>query len=83
MAKILVKIEVPIIEKEYEVWLPKNRKVNSTIKLLTKAINELSGGIYNPKYSPIFYNKNNGKAYEMGVKIKDTDLKNGSIVIMV
>lgn len=83
MAKILVKLKVPTIETEYEVWLPKNRKINSTIKLLTKAVNELSGGLYTPKYSPILYDKETGKPYKMNEKIKDTNLKNGSIIVMI
>ena len=83
MAKILVKIRVPTIETEYEVWIPKNRKINSTIKLITKAINELSGGVYTPKYSPVFYSRDTGKPYNMNSKIKDTDIKNGSIIVMI
>ena len=48
MDKVLVKLYVPIIEEQYDVWLPLNQRVYSIINLLMKAIYEITGGYYKP-----------------------------------
>jgi len=64
MNKVLVKLYVPIIEEQYDIWLPLNKRICNIIVLITKAINELQGGYYEPKSIPVLYEKLTGDAYE-------------------
>ena len=41
MNKVLVKLYVPIIEEQYDIWVPLNRKICNVIKLLIKAYFEM------------------------------------------
>lgn len=81
--KILVVLEVPAIEKKYNVFLPINKKISSILFLVTKAISELTSGGYLIRGNECLYNKLNGVKYESDVYLKDSDLKNGSIVILI
>lgn len=81
--KILIVLEVPSIEKKYNVFLPINKKISSIISLLTKAISELTSGGYFIRGNECLYSKMDGKKYESNVYLKDSDLKNGSIVILI
>lgn len=83
MNKVLVKVYVPIIEEQYDIWIPLNRKIYSVIKLLIKAINDLSGGYYNPKIVPILYNKITAKEYEMNKSVKESNIKNGTEIVLI
>ena len=40
MNKVLVKLYVPTVEKEYDIWIPLNRRIYTVIKLIVKAIKE-------------------------------------------
>ena len=40
--KILIEIEIPSIEKKYDVFIPINKKVGTIKKLLEQALVELS-----------------------------------------
>ena len=42
MNKIIIKLFVPKIDREYDVFIPTNKRISSVIALLVKAINELS-----------------------------------------
>ena len=70
MNKIIVKLYVPKIDKEYDVFIPTNKRISMVITLLVKAINELSNGSFNPSEMPMLYNKLNTKSYDINITIK-------------
>jgi len=81
--KILIVLEVPTIEKKYNVFLPINKKMSNIILLLTKAVSELTSGGYIIRGNECLYNKMNGSKYDHDVYLKDSDLTNGSTVILI
>ena len=81
--KILLLVDVPEIEKRYEVFVPINKRIGNVILLLTKAVNELSDGAYPLKNNAVLYNSSDGSNYEIDVLVKDTNLENGSVVILL
>ncbi len=83
MNKVLVKVYIPILEEQYDVWMPINKTVYNVILLMSKTINELNDGYYEPEGIPILYNKLTGIPYNMNLKILDTDIRNGSEVILI
>lgn len=83
MNKVLVKVYVPIIEEQYDIWIPLGRKIYSVIKLLVIAINDLSGGYYKPNSFPILYNKLTAKEYEMNKSVKESNIKNGTEIVLI
>lgn len=83
MNKVLVRLYVPIIEKQYDVWIPLNKRVYKVINLLIKAIEDFSGGHYKPSKMPMLYDKLTAKHYEMDLKIKETDIRNGTELILI
>ena len=79
MDKILVKIYFPTIDEKYDVLIPLNKKVYNIIYLLIKTIDNLK----NIKEIPLLYNKYTGVCYDINLKIKDTDIRNGSELILI
>ena len=83
MNKVLVKLFVPAIEKEYDVWIPINKKIYNIIELLTKTINELCGGYYKPANMPMLYDKATSRQYDINLNVKENQIKNGTEIIMI
>lgn len=83
MNKILVKLYVPAIEMQYDVWLPINRKIHNIIVLLVKAIKELCHGEYKPNNMPMLYDKNAAKMYDINLSVKANEIKNGTEIILI
>lgn len=83
MDKILVKLYVPIIEEQYDVWLPLNQKIYNIINLLMKAIYEITGGYYKPVKIPILYDKLTGNPYDINLSVKNSNMKNGAEIILI
>jgi len=81
--KVLVKLFVPMIEEQYDIWLPLNKKVYTIIILLTKSISEMNEGYYKPDNMPMLYNRASGDSYDVNVAVKDTDIRNGTELVLI
>lgn len=83
MNKVLVKVYVPVIEEKYDIWIPLNRKIHNVVKLLIKAIYDLSGGYYRPYEIPELYNKITAIPYDMNKNVKESNIKNGTELVLL
>ena len=81
--KILIQVEVPMIEKTYDLYIPVNKKVGTIKRLLEEAVQEITDNEYEPSESTNFYSKETGMIYDVNHTVRDTDLKNGSRIILV
>jgi len=82
MNKVFVKLYVPLVEENYEIFIPINKEICDIIKLLVKAINELVDTDYLLTNETGLYNKDTGEKYNSELKICDTDIKNGIELIL-
>ena len=83
MNKVLVKLYIPLIEEQYDVLIPLNRTIYSVINLLVKALDEFTGGYYKPNKMPKLYNKITAIDYDMNLKVKETEIRNGTEIILI
>ena len=83
MNKVLVKLYVPLIESDFDVWLPVNRKIGNIIILLIKALNEFSMGYYEPDKMPILYDRLTSVPYDMNMNLKEANINNGSEIVLI
>jgi len=83
MRKILTEVYVPMIEEKYDIFIPNNKSVKTVIKLLERAVNELSDGSYQSKSNTLLYNKKTGQAFDPALSIKDSNIVNGTKLILL
>ena len=81
--KIFVIVEVPLIEQRYEVYIPVGKRINNAAQILSKAVSELSGGHYPVNPDATIYSKVTGKPYNINMTLKDSDIRNGSEIILI
>ncbi len=83
MNKILVKVYVPMLEEQYDILIPINRRIYNVVKLITKAIYELSNGYYEPKNKPVLYDKITAIPYDDNLSIRESNIRNGTELILL
>ena len=77
-------IIVPEIEMNFETYIPNNKRVGTIKKYIYQSIIELSeGNLKKNEYEMKLIDRNTGKEYPNNVYIKDTNIKNGSKVILL
>ncbi len=84
MNKYLVTIVVPIIEIEYEVYIPNNKKIGTLKALILSSLNELVNNTFNKKTNEVrMIDRDTGIELENNMYVKDSVLKNGSKIIIM
>lgn len=81
--KVLVKLYVPMLETQYDVWIPINKRIYKVVNLLKKAVNEFCGGYYNPTNMPMLYDKISAEVYDLNLTVRDTNIRNGSEIVLL
>lgn len=83
MNKILVKLYVPALDEQYDVWIPVNKRIHTIVKLFAEAVNELTKGYYVPNKLPHLYDKTTAKPFDMNLRVIETDIRNGSELVLI
>lgn len=81
--KILVELYIPLIEKSYDLYIPINKKIGTVKKLIEEGLIELTDNAYKQSNETNLYSKETGKIYNVNDTVRDTDLKNGSKIILM
>lgn len=80
--KVLIKLIVPEIDFDFDIFIPVNELVWKVEKLLVKCISDLTGTfIGNNDF--ILINKSNGHVYENNEIIINTDIRNATELLML
>ena len=72
-----------LIEKNYDLYIPINKKVGTVKKLIEEGLLDLTDNDYIIKEESNFYSKETGEVYDVNKTIRETDLKNGSRIILI
>lgn len=79
--KILLNILIPEISTSYDVFIPINITVSELNNLLKQSISELAE--YNFDNKARIYYQDNGNEIDASLIIKNTNLRNGSKIILL
>ncbi len=81
--KVLVSVNVPMLEKKYDIYFPVNRKISNVIGMIKSSLQQLSQGSFDVNRDYVLYNKDNGEPYDMNILVRDSNIRNGSNVILL
>ena len=81
--KILIELYIPLIEKNYDLYIPINKKIGTIKKLIEEGLIDLTDHDYIIKEGSNFYSKETGEVYDVNKAVRETDLKNGSRIVLI
>ena len=81
--KILIELEIPLLEKNYDLYIHKNKKIGTVKNLIETSLTEITENAYIIRKDSNFYSKENGQIYDVNSTVRETDLKNGSRIILI
>ncbi len=83
MNKLLIKIEYPIINQDFEMFIPINKTVAKILNLVQKAILELNVDIIPSRHDIGLYLKSSGELLPMNEIIKNTKIRQGDTLVIL
>lgn len=81
--KVLIELVVPEIDEIYNLYVPINKKIGNLIILLSKSVQELSNGIFQYDNYTSIYDSTSGDKYPINVLVRETNIRNGSKIILI
>lgn len=81
--KVLVELIVPTLDEKYNVYFPVNRRIGNVICLLNKILLDETNGLYSGNEKTFLYDSITGNVYDVNSLVRDTNIRNGSVVILL
>lgn len=81
--KALVEIYVPASARKFDVYIPLGCKMSEVIKMVAKAINDLSDGNYKAMEDAILCDAETGIIYNVNMEIAELGIRNGSRLMLI
>ena len=81
--KVLVILYVPVLDKEYNCFIPVNKKVQNVVNLLVKALYEMNDNNFDLEHSHTLYLKESGKELNKNLRLRETNVKNATELVII
>lgn len=82
--KILIEVIVPLLEKNFEIYIPVNKRISTVIKLIEKSLNEITNGYYPAqKENSVIIDEESGSVFDVNLTVKESKMINGSKIILI
>lgn len=81
--KILVDVIVPLLEEKYQLYIPINKRISVVIRLIEKALNEMTNGYYPIKEGSVIIDVESGNVFDINITVKESKMFNGSQIILL
>lgn len=82
MSKYYVNIYVPVLEENFDLFIPAGKSVTNVTNLIIKSLNNITNGYYNNNEAKLYF-KDNGKLVDLTTIVKKSGIQNGSRLILV
>ena len=81
--KVLIKLIMPEFDLSYDLFIPVNEVIWKLKRLIMKSIQDLSGVSINNIDEALFINKDNSRVYNNNEIVINTDIRNGTELILM
>ena len=83
MDKVLVEVYVPTLRTAYDMFLPVNAMMYDVVKLIMKAVSDLSNGKFVADENTIICYRGNGAIININMSVHELDIHNGTKLMLI
>lgn len=81
--KVLVKLIVPEIDSNFDLFIPVNELIWKIKKLMIKSVSDLTGGAIDSAKDYVLINKTSSTIYQNNQIVINTDIRNATELILI
>ena len=82
MEKVLIEVALPAADMKYDLFVPDQMQIGTLTGLVSTVFSKLSNGMYTASPSAVLCDKDTGCQYDSHLRIRDTEIRNGSRLIL-
>ena len=80
--KVLIRLYIPEIEQNYEIYIPINKTISQVLVMLNKLVKNISGDMYPEKNNLKLYNRRTMEQYNLKDVVRNTTIRNGTELVI-
>ena len=81
--KVLIKLVVPEIEKNFDLFIPVNEVIWKTKKMIVKCVSDLTNNLIDLQDEYLLINSESGRIYKNNEIVIDTDIRNATTLLLI
>ena len=81
--KVLIKLDIPFLDKTFDIFIPVNEVVWKISNLAIKSCSELSGIMVDTSKKYVFVNKVTDEVYMPNMTIYESNIRNGTELLLI
>lgn len=83
MNKLLIKVYVPALEDDFDIFIPDDLQLNEVISFISKAVEQYSEGQYRSNSKEILCEKESGNILDINYSAYELGIYNGSKLVLI
>ena len=83
MNKILIRVYVPSLAKEFEIFICESQKMHEALPLISKAIEKISDEEYRSSGKEVLCTKKEGNIIDINFSACELGIHNGALLILI
>ena len=73
--KVLIRLYIPEIEQNYEIYIPINKTISQVLVMLNKLVKNISGDMYPEKNNLKLYNRRTMEQYNLKDVVRNSTIR--------
>ena len=83
MDKVLVEIYVPVLDRAFDMFIPKTSSMAQVLELIKKAVKEMSDGRFVANENTTLCHREDGTIININLSVAELEIKNGSKLMLI
>jgi hypothetical protein len=83
MSKVLVEVILPAADRSFDVYIPRDIRVNEVLILLSRLLSELSEGAYAATGDAVLCDAKTGEVYQPGAMVDQLGIQHGDRMMLI
>lgn len=83
MDKVLVEIFVPVLDRSFDMFIPKASSMAEVLELIKRAVKEMSDGHFVANENTAICHREDGAIININLSVAELEIKNGSKLMLI
>lgn len=83
MDKVLVEIFVPVLDRSFDMFIPKSSSMAQVLELIKKAVKEMSDGRFVANENTALCHREDGTIININLSVAELEIRNGSKLMLI
>jgi hypothetical protein len=83
MDKVLIQVYVPVLNRTFDIFIPKHSSMHEILELVKRAVQELSDGSFCPNENTTLCRREDGTIININLSVFELNIQNGTKLMLI